>query len=330
MNKVTGLQLAYQPAGTQGAPAGTLATARYGLPPPPRAAGTAGPDVAVHMPVLAGSEALLEHWSSAAQVRYGHCGAVRLAHTTDLTFGAIEAEEPPDGAQRTGLETATEWVYRQVHAALEASGHAHLVRVWNYLPRINLETHGLERYRQFNIARQRALIASGRPVGGEVPAASALGSADGPLVVYFLAARRAPRCLENPRQVSAYHYPREYGERSPSFSRATLIEHAGRETLFISGTASIVGHRTLHAGDAAAQTRETLANIEALLGELPGFTLQHLIYKIYVRHRPDLQTIRREVDAALGSGPARVYLQADVCRADLDVEIEAAGGCGGP
>ncbi len=38
-------------------------------------------------------------------------------------------------------------------------------------------------------------------------------------------------------------------------------------TLFISGTASIVGHRSLHIGDTAAQTRETLTNIEALLGE---------------------------------------------------------------
>ena len=329
MNGTTGLHLAYQPAGTPADRAGTLATARYGLPPPALAA-AAAPDVAVRMPVLAGPGALIEHWSSAEPVRYGHCGAVRLAHTADLTFGALEAEEPPDGAERTGLETATEWAYRQVHAALEASGHAHLVRVWNYLPRINLETHGLERYRQFNIARQRALIASGRPVGGNVPAASALGSIDGPLVVYFLAARRAPRCLENPRQVSAYHYPREYGERSPSFSRATLIEHAGREALFISGTASIVGHRTLHAGDAAAQTRETLANIGALLEELPEFSLERLLYKIYVRHRSDLETVRREVDAALGSAAARVYLQADVCRADLDVEIEAAGGCGGP
>ncbi|MGC8519370.1 MAG: hypothetical protein ACP5P4_12750 [Steroidobacteraceae bacterium] len=329
MNVTTGLHLAYQPADTQEERAGTLATARYGLRPP-TLSGAAAPEVAVRMAVLSGPETLLERWSSAEPVRYGQCGAVRLAHTAELTFGAIEAKEPPDGAQRTGLETATEWAYRQVHAALEASGHAHLVRVWNYLPRINQETHGLERYRQFNIARQRALIASGRPIGGNVPAASALGSAQGPLVVYFLAARRAPRCLENPRQVSAYHYPREYGERSPSFSRATLIEHAGREALFISGTASIVGHRTLHAGDAAAQTRETLANIEALLGELPGFTLERLIYKIYVRHRSDLQTVRSEVDAALGSGPPRVYLQADVCRADLDVEIEAAGGCAGP
>ena len=288
------------------------------------------PHVAVRMPVLQGGGPVLERWRDGPGVRYGHVGAVRLAHTEDLVFGALEAAEGADEAARSGLEAATEWAYRQLHAALEASGYAHLVRVWNYLPRINSETRGLERYRQFNIARQRALIACGRQVHGNVPAASALGSQDGPLVIYFLAAREAPRFIENPRQMSAYHYPPEYGERAPSFSRATLIERAGRKLLFLSGTSSIVGHRTLHAGDAAAQTRETLTNIEALLAQAGGFGLGQLAYKIYVRRGQDLAEIRREVDAALGARPQRVYLQADVCRADLAVEIEATGGCGGP
>lgn len=283
-----------------------------------------GPCVAVRMPVLDAAEPTLERWSAAAPVRYGHCGAVRLAHSDGLAFGALEAEE------RSGLEAATEWAYRQIHAALEASGCAHLVRVWNYVPHINAETHGLERYRQFNNARQRALLACGRRVRGAVPAASALGSRGGPLVIYFIAARSVPRFIENPRQISAYHYPPEYGERSPSFSRATRIEHAGRAVLFLSGTASIVGHRTLHAGDPAAQTRESLTNIEALLEAAGGFRLDALAYKIYVRRREDLPVIRREIDAALGARAPRVYLQADVCRADLAVEIEAAGGCGGP
>ena len=329
MSGATGLRLEYAAAGLEAAPADTLVAAQFGLAAPVPTDPVV-PRVTVRMPVLHGPAALLERWSTAGPVRYGHYGAVQLAHTEAFTFGAIEAPEPPDAPERSGLEVATEWAYRQLHAALEAGDHPHLVRVWNYLPRINLETRGLERYRQFNIARQRALLACGRQIRGSVPAASALGSAEGPLVVYFLAARRTPRCIENPRQVSAYHYPREYGEHAPSFSRATLAEHAGGAALFISGTASIVGHRTLHTGDTAAQTRETLANIEALLGELKGFSLASLAYKVYVRHPEDLEVIRREVDAALGPGPSRVYLKADVCRADLAVEIEAAGGCGGP
>jgi enamine deaminase RidA (YjgF/YER057c/UK114 family) len=204
--------------------------------------------------------------------------------------------------------------------------------VWNYLPEINRESHGTERYRQFNSARHQVLRATGRPLTGSVPAASALGGApDSPLVVYFLAGRTAPTFVENPRQVSAYHYPRRYGTHSPVFSRATLLRQPGWLTLFISGTASIVGHRSLHVGDIAAQTRETLANIEALLTEAnrtapgAGFTLRSLACKVYVRRPGDLPVIQTHLNQALGGDARVIYLQADICRQDLLVEIEAAG-----
>lgn len=287
------------------------------------------PRVTVNMPVLAGSRMVIECWRAHSPVSYRQHGAVHLACAADLAFGALQVEERDTDAQHSGLEVATEWAYRQMHDALEASGHPHFVRVWHYLARINSETHAVERYRQFNNARQRALLACGRAIRGNVPAASALGCEDGPLAIYFLAARAAPRYFENPRQTSAYHYPPEYGRRAPSFSRATLLECAPGPVLFISGTSSIVGHRTLHAGNPAAQTRETLANIEALLRETGCFALDALAYKIYVREPADLPLIQREVDAALGPRPPRIYLKADVCRTDLGVEIEAVGGCVG-
>jgi enamine deaminase RidA (YjgF/YER057c/UK114 family) len=101
--------------------------------------------------------------------------------------------------------------------------------------------------------------------------------------------------------------------------------------LFISGTASIVGHRTVHAGDVAAQTRETLVNIEALLDEAnrvsgtSRFGLESLAYKVYVRNSADLPLIQSQLHSALGRNPQVVYLQADICRQDLLVEIEAIG-----
>jgi enamine deaminase RidA (YjgF/YER057c/UK114 family) len=100
-------------------------------------------------------------------------------------------------------------------------------------------------------------------------------------------------------------------------------------TLFISGTASIVGHQTIHAGDTAAQTRETITNIEALLDEAnrvtgtEAFTLDALACKVYVRHAVDLPLIQAEVRATLGTASRAVYLQAEICRRDLLVEIEA-------
>jgi len=47
-----------------------------------------------------------------------------------------------------------------------------------------------------------------------------------------LAASRAePTALENPRQTSAYRYPRRYGPRSPAFARATLLPDRDGATL---------------------------------------------------------------------------------------------------
>jgi enamine deaminase RidA (YjgF/YER057c/UK114 family) len=190
----------------------------------------------------------------------------------------------------------------------------------------------MERYRQFNIGRQDAFLGRGRSVVGKVPAACALGTAGGGLHIAFLATRADVIGVENPRQLSAYHYPSQYGPRSPTFSRAGLVKLGGRDMLFISGTASIVGHQTLHHGDAAAQTRECLHNIAAIVAEAnrqapdAGFRLDALAYKVYVRHPEDMVTVRCEIAQFIGAPVSAFFLQADVCRAELLVEIEASGG----
>ncbi|MDX9707555.1 MAG: hypothetical protein RBT86_08245 [Azospira sp.] len=189
----------------------------------------------------------------------------------------------------------------------------------------------LERYRQFNIGRQDAFLACGRLAGGAVPAACALGVRGGPLSIAFMAGREAALPLENPRQVSAWNYPADYGPRSPTFARGTLARLPGQALLFISGTASIVGHRTVHVGDVAAQTREALTNIDAVVGEakrIAGaapFALADFDYRAYVRHAADYPAVRAAMEDVLGSAVPVLYVQADICRADLLVEIEATG-----
>jgi enamine deaminase RidA (YjgF/YER057c/UK114 family) len=136
--------------------------------------------------------------------------------------------------------------------------------------------------------------------------------------------------LENPRQVSAYRYPIRYGPRSPTFSRAALLPEGGG-TLMISGTGSIVGHETVHSGDPAAQTRESLANIGVLAGDASRrlvplrFNLETLTYKVYVRHAADLPTIEHVMRSVVGNKAAVAYMRADICRRDLLLEIEAMG-----
>ena len=57
------------------------------------------------------------------------------------------------------------------------------------------------------------------------------------------------------------------------------------------------------------------------------FDLSTATCTLYVRHPGDAGVVRREFEAAVGAdSPAvrsAVFLQADICRADLQIEIEA-------
>jgi chorismate lyase/3-hydroxybenzoate synthase len=315
-----------------------LGVASFNGGPESRAGADEVPVAHVRTQVLAASRGY-EVWRAGKPAASGRHERVNFRRTEDMLFGCIaiaESEIAAPGTQHrrasppTPLHQATVQAYREICATLDAQAYPHLLRVWNFLPDINGDLQGTERYRLFNAARQHALRDCGRALTGNVPAASALGAArDSPLVVYFLAGRTAPMFVENPRQVSAYHYPRQYGTHRPVFSRAALLRQPGWLTLFVSGTSSIVGHRSLHAGDTAAQTRETLANIDALLIEAnrveraARFSLGGLACKVYVRRPQDLPIVQRELATVLGTEARVLYLRADICRQDLLVEIEA-------
>nr|WP_241022257.1 endoribonuclease L-PSP [Burkholderia sp. Ac-20353] len=270
----------------------------------------------------------------------------RYSEAAGLVFGSIvvqeKAGEDPDGG--TPLERATHDAYRALFDVLDTLGIPHPLRIWNTVPAINAEQFGIERYRQFNVGRQRAFDACRRALTGGVPAACALGSVvpvagDGlpaaPLAIHFLASRTPADAVENPRQVSAYHYPAQYGPRAPTFARAAAwTDAAATPVLFVSGTASIVGHRTVHHGDVVAQTRETIANLAAVLEQAARqghgpFSLADLNYRVYVRDAGDaaaLAAIDRVLRDAAGPDVRPLYVHADVCRDDLLVEIEASAG----
>jgi enamine deaminase RidA (YjgF/YER057c/UK114 family) len=283
-------------------------------------------------------------------------GRVHYRYCEELLFGfitideqaldepVVEAPQFPEsgGAARrsarhsSALLRATETAYREIFEVLSETEHRHLIRIWNYVPDINREADGDERYRHFNSARQTAFRNSGRTTIGSVPAASAVGSPAGsPISIYFLASRQPPLMIENPRQTSAYHYPPKFGVHSPVFSRACVLSEAAGTNLFVSGTASIVGHETIHQGNVVAQTRETIANINALLDEAnravgaARYSLDALRFKVYVRQPRDLAAIETALTTALHRSASIMYLQADVCREDLLVEIEATGESAG-
>jgi chorismate lyase / 3-hydroxybenzoate synthase len=302
------------------------------------AAGGRAPIATTMTPMLGSHADLCEAWRVGDAERpdpltSAQLGRVHYRCSEDLLFGCLSIAEVGTEA----LLRAAEAAYEEIFAVLEATQHRQLIRIWNYVPEINVAAGGEERYRLFNSARQSAFLKSGRAImGSSVPAACALGSPAGaPICLYFLAARRASKTIENPRQTSAYHYPLKFGKHSPIFSRACIFGGPQHANLFISGTSSIVGHETVHQGDAEAQTRETLTNINSLLDEANrisgrnSYAMQTLKLKVYVRHPADL----RAIQATLSREPlvdSPLYLQADICREDLLMEIEAFGESGTP
>src|SRR5690606_24237920 len=130
-----------------------------------------------------------------------------LAWASDgrLLFGALEVAEP-DG---NDIEAAAHLAYTRLRQFVDATPTRHLLRVWNYMDAITLGEDDDERYRRFCVGRVSGLE---RPEDTRLPAATAIGRCDGRRVlqVYWLAAAGPGTPLENPRQISAYRYPRQY------------------------------------------------------------------------------------------------------------------------
>jgi len=277
----------------------------------------------VDIPVLGGNASSFEVWTSDAPVT--RCEHQGICGTTDgkVLFASLTLEQH---AGKT-LEMLASQAYTRIFEFIDHCDYRNLLRVWHYFPQINDDENGLERYRGFNVGRHAAFVANGRSIGEEnVPAASALGSNSGSLTVYFMAGKQPGKAVENPRQVSAYHYPDQFGPKSPIFVRALSATLGGQDCFFISGTASIVGYETLHQGDAEKQTAETLLNIRTLLQQMPHYdpAQGRMLLKVYLRHAGDLAMVQARVQAEFGAACKAVYLHSNICRSDLLLEIEGA------
>jgi hypothetical protein len=275
--------------------------------------------VAMAVPLLAGDprEPILP---SAERER--SAGGLSLWRSGEEIAGSIRTAPGSD------IEGATADLYSRVFGAL---GGRRLYRMWNLVPRINAGgPGGLENYRSFCRGRSLAFEAAyGAGFARSLPASTAVGTAADQLAVVFLAGARPPRHYENPAQIPAYEYPPEHGPRPPSFARATVVERPGRTDAFISGTSAVVGHATVAPNDTAAQLDCTIENLRGIsracgLGEGPGAAGKRH-FKVYLRKASDLPGVARELERRmLAEGDRVSYLEADICRAELNVEIELA------
>ncbi len=259
----------------------------------------------------------LEIWRANGRVECGRDGELRWASDGNHSFVALELDEAVHG----GIAAAARHAYAQLSSWRSCSTTPHFLRLWNYLDAINAGDGDAERYRQFCTGRAAGMDASFTLA---YPAATAIGVRNGRRVlqVYALAARAPGTPVENPRQLNAWLYPRQYGPAAPGFARGMSAPGLPLQ-LHISGTAAIVGHTSHHVGNLSAQFDETLANLHSLLDAAgsrtplgPGSLL-----KVYVRHAEDAAAVRELLRSRLHAA-AIVLLHADICRRELLLEID--------
>lgn len=279
------------------------------------------PDIAMQQ---LGPVPLVEVFEADREVERSTDDGIVVGQTDDVLFGFLASPftEP------TLAETASA-AYLRIGRLIARRGFPYFLRVWNHVPKINSICEGLEQYQRFSLGRHEGLAELKYEFNEDLPAASAVGSDGATLDIFFIAARRGGEQLENPRQMSAYRYPREYGPRSPSFSRATLKRWGHECQLFVSGTASIVGHASVHHDDVEEQLNETIRNLDAVFAVAEGRAGRKVAkdgvkaLKVYVRSPEHRDVIDAGLRARFGDQVPMLFLRADICRSELLLEIEA-------
>lgn len=272
------------------------------------------------------STPLNEVWSVDQPVARGQSEQIFWSKTDSLLCVALWICLSPEGFSeenlkaQSSLESHIEHGYTQLLDFLSDQGYRHPLRFWNYLPQINQGEGDAECYKRFCAGRLQAFSQSNM-APAEFPAASALGHHGRGAVIFALAGHSPAQNFNNNHQINAYDYPRRYGASSPSFARASAVSLEGEHYLFISGTASIIGHETVAHGDLEGQLDTTLSNIQYLLAHRNPHQTALKTMKVYLRHRDFYTPTQRMLEQRFAEVDI-IYTHADVCRSDLMVEIE--------
>jgi len=236
------------------------------------------------------------------------------------------------------------FAFNSLQKILETEGMSmnNIVRQWNFIGNILEQNNGHQNYQVFNEVRHD-YYQRFRTIPW-YPSATGIGMMSDGVLIDIFALRSDDHNvvipLDNPNQVRAYEYGQEVlaGQpvkpglkNSPKFERAILLLKKNDPTLFISGTASIIGQVTLGKGDVEKQTRITIENIRRLADPLTvsgiddagrpcNLTFRNV--RVYIKYLKDFDLVRDICSSHFGEIPA-VYLLSDICRDDLLMEIEA-------
>ncbi len=249
-------------------------------------------------------------------VTSGTSGLCKWSESGSFLFTSISLSEE----ECEDLVKATNDAYTELLAFIKQTGQSNLIRFWNYVPAINKGHGDNENYKLFCTGRLKAFKSSGIK-NDDFPAATGIGHITSGMTIYAISSVFKGKHHTNSKQQNAYQYPRQYGVSSPSFARATTLEYPNGNLLFISGTASIVGHETLHEGNLTAQLDTTKENVFHLLDKT-GYSADTIqTMKVYLRDKSCLEETKKSLEKDFPEA-AKIYTIADICRSDLLVEVE--------
>lgn len=286
-------------------------------------------------------EETIDSWT---HVHYKTQFGIRYILTEDrsgrsLYVGGIQADrlDLPVGEQAEAIFDRIRKILSAEHIPVES-----IVRQWNYIERITGFDGDRQRYQDFNDSRSLFYRKAGWTNG--YPAATGIGTSVGGVMVELQAfvpvgSGQFVFPVDNRLQIAAHNYSQQVlvgtvqdsvcTKTTPKFERAKLVVKNGEGQLFISGTAAIRGELTVESMEVSEQTDVTIDNIEYLISpealSAAGFPADRncrlLNFRVYVKHPADARAVRQAVIRRYPALPA-VYVEADVCRDDLLVEIE--------
>lgn len=254
------------------------------------------------------------------------------------------------GAMSPGINSnrfaVADGTFKLLKSVLDCAGlnFGTIVRQWNYVGGI-LES-GLvdgclmQHYQIFNEVRNRYYTQYRQ--SPYFPAATGIGMNSVQVGIDCFAIREHVDlkviAISNPNQEESYQYGQEVlvgdsggRKQPPQFERALLLKLGTTVRLIVSGTASIVGQKTFGIGDVELQTKVTINNIEMLASsanlrnhcpDLHEYPDKYSYLRVYIKNRSDIDVVKKICIGHFGKIPI-TFVQADICRGDLLVEIEA-------
>ena len=265
-----------------------------------------------------------------------HTGCYLTIETKEFSALLVEGVMSNNLQQSIGEQSSE--VFDKVQQILHATSMPaeNIVRQWNYIGHITGVENNNQNYQEFNNERARFYSTSTWKNG--YPAATGISMDIRAVIVSLIAVKFHDTTrifpVNNSLQFASHCYSTSVlgsseKKETPKFERAKLIVSGKSACCFISGTAAILGEKSLGNDDVKTQTVQTIALIRHLIStenlKVNGidfsYDLKMLHLRVYLKETADFGTVRSVLEAEL-PGINMFYVCAGVCREELLVEIE--------